>query len=130
MAPTTAASRLAPEVFTANLRTLVQRLRAAGSAVVLMTPPRFAEENRRNGLDEDPNLRLAPYAAHIRTVARELDVPLVDHFAAWETAQTSGRRLQPWTTDGCHPNPDGHAELTPRIVATLTPLVRAAATRP
>ncbi len=124
------ASRLAPEVFTANLRTLVQRLRAAGSAVILMTPPRFAEENRRNGLDEDPNLRLAAYVAQIRTVARELDVPLVDHFAAWETAQQAGRRLQSWTTDGCHPNPDGHADLAPRIAAALTPLVRTATSHP
>ena len=54
------------------LRELVSQLQAAGIRVILMTPPRFGEENRRNGLDEEPNLRLGRYVRHVRALAAEL----------------------------------------------------------
>jgi acyl-CoA thioesterase-1 len=118
------ASRLGEESYEANLREIVGRLRAAGIVPVLMTPPRFGEENRRNGLGEDPNERLARYAGRCRNVARETGVPLVDHFAAWTEAQEQGQSLQGRTTDGCHPNGNGHADLAGRILPVVAPLVR------
>ena len=116
------ASRLNEEVYEKNLRILVKQLNQAGIKVVLMTPPRFAEENRRNGLNEDPNDRLARFAERCRAVAREEGVPLVDHFAHWQAEQTDGRRLQAWTTDGCHPNAAGHAVLAEKLLPALLTL--------
>jgi lysophospholipase L1-like esterase len=119
-------SRLTEQQFEDNLREIVRRLRAARIGVVLMTAPKFGEKNPRNGLDEDPNLRLARYMDVTRKVARDLGVPLVDHFDHWQTEQSRGRILQAWTTDGCHPNAAGHAELTRLIVPAVLPLARTA----
>jgi acyl-CoA thioesterase-1 len=107
-----------------NLRLIVSRLRAAGARVVLMTEPRFGEENPRNGLGEDPNTRLVSYAEICRKVAGETGVALVDHFGAWTEEQARGRRLQVWTTDGCHPNQEGHSDLAQRMLGVLTPMVK------
>ncbi|MBM3853031.1 MAG: lysophospholipase, partial [Verrucomicrobia bacterium] len=119
-----AASRLGEKAYEANLRALVRRLREARVQPVLMTAPRFAEQNPRNGLGEDPNVRLARYAGICRAVARDLQVPLVDHFSGWTGEQERGRSLQAWTTDGCHPNAEGHADLAARLVPVLAPLAR------
>ena len=121
-----AESRLSEERYEANLREIVRRLRAARIEVVLMTEPKFGEQNRKNGLGEDPNGRLARYVERCRTVARDLEVPLVDHFDGWTVEQGRGRTLQAWTIDGCHPNAGGHADLAARLVPVLAPLVRAA----
>ena len=117
-------SRLGENPFEANLRLIVSRLRAANAPVVLMTEPRFGEDNPRNGLGEDPNIRLARHMERVRAVARELAVPLVDHFGQWTELQQRGQRLQTWTTDGCHPNVEGHADLARRMVAVIEPLGR------
>ena len=117
-------SRLSEQQFEENLRLIVSRLRAAKTRVVLMTEPRFGEENQRNGLGEDPNVRLARYMERVRVVAYELTVPLVDHFGQWTELQQRGQKLQSWTTDGCHPNIEGHADLAHRIVAVVEPLAR------
>lgn len=118
------ASRLTEIQYEANLREIVRRLQAARIQVVLMTEPKFAEENPRNGLGEEPNGRLGRYMELCRKVARETGTPLVDHFGGWEAEQRRGRILQPWTTDGCHPNADGHQDLAARMVGVLEPLVR------
>ena len=125
-----AESRLSEKQFEANLRELVRRLQAAHIHVVLMTEPRFGEENKKNGLGEDPNLRLARYAELCRAVARDTAVPLVDHFGAWTAEQKGGRMLQAWTTDGCHPNAEGHADLAQRLAGVIEPLVRQIAIQP
>lgn len=117
-------SRLAEEAYEANLRELIKRLAAAKIQPVLMTEPMFSELNRKNGLGEDPNLRLSRYMERCRTVAREMQVPLVDHFNHWAGAQKAGQKLQDWTTDGCHPNPEGHAEMARTILKRLLPLLR------
>jgi lysophospholipase L1-like esterase len=117
-------SRLTIEQFTDNLRLLVTRLAAANIRVVLMTEPRFGDKNPRNGLGEDPNVRLAPFMQRCRQVALEVKVSLVDHFEAWTRAETRGLHVQDWTTDGCHPNPAGHAELAPRVITVVEPLIR------
>lgn len=59
--------------FPANLRRYVSEARAAGAKPVLLTP--LTRRMFKNGsLDND----LAPWAAAVRTVASELNVPLVD----------------------------------------------------
>lgn len=119
-----AASRLSESDYAANLSTLVRRLQAADIRIVLMTPQRFAPDHRRNGLGEDPNIRLARYVALARKVARETGVVLVDYFADWDAAHRAGRDLWTWTTDGCHPNVAGHADLAQRLTTAVLPLAR------
>ena len=123
-------SRLSEKQYEANLRAIVRRLQEARIQAILMTEPRFGEENRRNGLGEDPNRRLARYVELCRRVARDAGVPLIDHFGAWTTEQERGQKLQAWTTDGCHPNIEGHADLAARLVPVLAPLVRGLSTTP
>ena len=118
------ASRLTESQYETNLREIVRRLQAAGIRVVLMTEPKFAEQNPRNGLDEEPNGRLARYVELCRRVAQETGTLLVDHFAGWDAVQRQGRILQSWTTDGCHPNVDGHADLAARMLPVIAPVVR------
>jgi len=114
------ASRLSREAFGGHLREIVARLRKEGSTPLLMTEPRWADDAAPNGLGESPNLRLEKFMQICRQVAREMEVPLVDHFAHWSAAERAGQQLREWTTDGCHPNPRGHQELA----ATLLPVLR------
>jgi lysophospholipase L1-like esterase len=93
------ASRLTESQYETNLREIVRRLQAAGIRVVLMTEPKFAEQNPRNGLDEEPNGRLARYVELCRRVAQETGTLLVDHF-------------------------DGHADLAARMLPVIEPVVR------
>jgi len=117
-------SRITVAQYRQNLTRLVTRLREGGARPVLMTPPRWAQDAAPNGLGENPNARLEPYVQACRDVARELHVPLVDHFDGWTHAAARGVNLRDWTTDGCHPNPRGHQELAermvPAVVNTLT----------
>lgn len=113
------ASRLSEAQYEANLRALVGRLERAGIQAVVMTPPCFGEDNPRNGLGEDPNLRLGRYVARGRAVAQDMRVPLVDHFSGWESRRGSGVRLQSLTTDGCHPNAAGHQLIADTILPVL-----------
>lgn len=118
------ASRLSLHRYQANLRDMIARLTAANIHPILMTAPMFGEAHRKNGLGEDPNVRLAQYAEACRSVARDTHAPLVDHFAHWAAIQARKARLQDWTTDGCHPNPAGHAEMAHRIAQVVLPLAQ------
>ncbi len=117
-------SRIAIADYEKNLRLLVTRLREKNILPVLMTEPRNGEQVARNGLGEDPNLRLGLFMERCRKVAQELKVPLVDHFAHWAAVQQRKVKLQDWTTDGCHPNPAGHAEMAHRMVQLLLPMAQ------
>jgi lysophospholipase L1-like esterase len=84
---------------------------------VLMTPPRWADDAAPDGQGENPNVRLEPYVAACREVARLWRLPLVDHYAHWTEARQRGTDLRTWTTDGCHPNPAGHEVLAITMLA-------------
>ena len=117
-------SRLSEQAYEANLREIVQRLQKAGIKPVLMTEPMFGEAQKKNGVGEDPNLRLSQYMDRCRVVAKETGTPLVDHFGHCAAVQKRKVKLQDWTTDGCHPNPAGHAELAHRIAQVMLPLAQ------
>lgn len=117
-------SRISAEAYRTHLSEIVTELKKSGIQPVLMTEPAWAEGVKKNGINEEPNVSLAPYMDVCRAVARELDVPLVDHFAHWTAAAKKGTKLIEWTTDACHPNPRGHQELAHRIVQTLLPLAQ------
>jgi lysophospholipase L1-like esterase len=110
--------RLSAEQYGANLRQLVKELRQAGIAPILMTPPRWGDA-ARNGKGENPNGLLDAYVKVCREVAAETKTPLVDHFAHWTKQARAGTDIAKWTTDGCHPNPEGHGI----IVETMLPIV-------
>jgi acyl-CoA thioesterase-1 len=116
------AGRITVDEYTVNLRELVKRLRAAGVTPVLMTEPRWGELASPNGVGEHPNVRLEKYVEACRAVAKESETPLVDNYAHWSEAVDNGTDLGTWTTDQCHPNAKGHAE----IARTMLPVVRKA----
>ncbi|WP_406695572.1 GDSL-type esterase/lipase family protein [Singulisphaera sp. Ch08] len=117
------ASRLTVDQYRNNLLELIARIERDGAKTVLMTPPRWADDAQPNGLGENPNLRLEPFVAVVRTIARERKLPLVDHYAAWSAARQDGVSLMKWTTDGCHPNPAGHQVITEEILRVVQPLL-------
>ncbi len=113
--PGKTASRLSTAKFRANLIEIVSRLREANITPILMTPPIFGDY-RMNGIDEHPNTSLKKFQNHCRKVAAELDVPLVDHGEYWELQRDSGIDIGSWTTDQCHPNPEGHRQMALRLL--------------
>ena len=115
-------SRLSVDVYRANLGKLVDELRAANIVALLMTEPRWGRTAGHNGVNEHPNVRLDKYVAACREVAQAKKVPLVDHFRIWTEREAKGANIGSWTTDQCHPNPEGHRILT----EALLPVVREA----
>lgn len=117
-------SRITREAYRANLKQIVAELRRRGIEPILMTEPRWAI-GAKNGLGEDPNVRLAPFMEACREAAQECNAPLVDHFAQWTEDETKGQKLADWTTDLCHPNPTGHeaiaAAMLPAVQRSLEP---------
>jgi lysophospholipase L1-like esterase len=113
--------RLSAEQYRANLRQIIKELRQANITPVLMTPPRWGNA-ARNGKGENPNRLLETYVKVCREVAEETKTPLVDHFAHWTKQSEAGVDIAKWTTDGCHPNPEGHRIL----LETMLPVVREA----
>ncbi|MGL4462495.1 MAG: SGNH/GDSL hydrolase family protein, partial [Planctomycetia bacterium] len=99
--------RLSVEQYRSNLEELVSRIQTFGAEVVLATPPRWGAAAKPNGLGEHPNVALTPFVKACRTTAVESGVPLVDHFGVWTAEEEKGRNLSAWTTDECHPNPEG-----------------------
>ena len=110
-------SRLTAEQYRENLIQLASELLQRGIRPVLMTAPRWSDDANPNGIGENPNLKLEPYVAACRDVARLWRLPLVDHYEHWTQAREQGTNLREWTTDGCHPNPAGHQVLTQTMLA-------------
>ena len=109
-------ARLSPEEFRANLGEIVRRTRSAGSEVILLTP------NAVNPGDSlRPPEKVAAYAAMVRAVGRELQVPVADVFAAFASVQAhepgNWVRLM---SDTIHPNLHGHALIAATAAAALT----------
>lgn len=117
-------SRLTKDVYVANLQKIVSELRRTGIEVVLMTEPRWGDKAAQNGVGENPNLRLEPFVEGCRLVAREQNVPLVDHFQIWSKANAEGMDIGEWTTDQCHPNPAGHRVLAEAMLPVVLPRLK------
>jgi lysophospholipase L1-like esterase len=119
-------SRISRDEYRSNLESIVTRLLSNGIVPVLMTEPRWSDDARPNGLGENPNVRLEPYVQICREVAKEWRVPLVDNYAEWSEARKAGVNLRTWTTDGCHPNPQGHEKIAEALEYELLATVHTA----
>ncbi len=118
-------SRISLDAYRKNLHAILAGLKQAGITPILMTEPRWGDKAARNGLGEHPNDRLEQYVKVCREVAAETKTPLVDHFSHWTKQNAAGIDIGSWTTDQCHPNPRGHAEMA----RLMLPVVRAACKR-
>jgi lysophospholipase L1-like esterase len=117
--------------FRENLTQIVDRIRQAGAAVVLMTPNMMAlHDNER----VDPNFRQAlagfircqtsglldRYVEEVRGVAAATGAPLADVYAEWKRRQAQGEDMTAHLANGLnHPDAFGHqiaAELLLQVI--------------
>jgi lysophospholipase L1-like esterase len=104
-----------PEDFVRNLTTMVTRIRAAGAAVILLTP-----NHVQAGDSQRPPERVAAYAAMIREVAREMGVPLADcHRRFADEATAGGYRWARLMSDTIHPNLHGHQLIAAEVARVV-----------
>jgi acyl-CoA thioesterase-1 len=120
-------SRLTAEQFADNLRLMVQELHRWGIQPVLMTEPRWGNNATLNGAGENPNLRLEPFMERTRKICRDQNLPLIDHYKIWSDAQTAGIEIGTWTTDQCHPNPEGHRRIADAMLPVLQSFLKTSA---
>jgi len=97
------AARAPREQFAANLQSIVERCRKAGAAVILSTPNNVYANPVR------PIDRLAEFAQTVREVARRLDAPLADCYAAYEEVlHRDPLRWKLLMSETIHPSMNGH----------------------
>ncbi len=119
------------ERFSENLKQMVRRAREAGMLPVLVTPPPLIAQRYYDwicrGLNRENILRYLGdvehiyrwqdnYAQHVRKLARELGVRLVD---IREKLLAAGKLPELMCVDGIHPNARGHELLYRAVVPML-----------
>ncbi len=102
------------EAYQKNLTTMVQKIVAAGATPVLMTT------SMKNLQWSATVGNLRDYAAAARTVAKEQNIALIDHFAAWEQLPRTGYDYMIYLDSGInHPGELGHELFLKGVVAAL-----------
>lgn len=106
--------RLTEEQFRTNLETLVTRIREAKARVVLCTPNSVITTAGR------PIEKLKRYCDVIHAIAKSLQLPVCDQFAAGESL----RARDAWAfrctlSDEIHPNMDGHKRMAEELCRTI-----------
>ncbi|MHC4880509.1 MAG: GDSL-type esterase/lipase family protein [Planctomycetota bacterium] len=98
-------SRIPVADYSANLREIVSTLRRDGAIVVLATP-----NHPWSKIEAWRRLRTLHYIDAVRSLAKELAVPLVDVWAAYEEYnKVDGQSFDDLLLDSVHPNDDGHS---------------------
>ncbi len=110
----------AKDVYEKGLRNLVDRIRAAGSRVILCTPSVIGEKaTGENSLDA----MLDEYSDITRTVAADMKTGLVDLRKAFvdhlAKANPEGKEKGTLTNDGVHLNPEGNRFVADRMLEGL-----------
>ncbi len=92
-----------------NLHHIIEKCRAAGSAVLLATPNNVIDTPTR------PTAKLQEYCAAMRTVGSEANVPVCDAYQSFDDLRRSNEiNWRLLMSDEIHPNLDGH-----RVIAEL-----------
>ncbi len=104
-----------PAAFEANMKAIVARCRAGGAEVVLCTPNAIYDQDPRRPLG-----RLRDYAAIVRRLGQELNVPVADCFAVYEAVLARPREFATIMSDTIHPNMRGHKLFAETIARTIT----------
>lgn len=108
------------DVFEKGLRSLVDRVRAAGARVILCTPSVIGEkpvgENPLDAMLDDYSGVTRAIAADMKTGLIDLRRAFVDHLAAVNAAKADKGLL---TTDGVHLNADGNRFVAGRMLEGL-----------
>ena len=98
-----------------NLVTIVGKCRAIGAEVVLATPNNVIDTPRR------PTGRLVEYCDVVRSVGRELKVPVCDCYRGFDAMRHHDR--DDWRllmSDQIHPNMDGHRQIARHLARSIT----------
>jgi len=130
--------RVAKGIFERNLDYFAAALEASGAQPIFMTPnPLYWTPDLRNRFGKAPydiddrfglNLFNGEYAASVRRIAAERELPLIDIYQHYvdhdeKNAQSADRLL----LDGMHPNDEGHkitaALLAERIIALRNAII-------
>ena len=117
--------RVSLELYTDNLRTIVNGIRQKGGKVLLCTPTPMSRKYVYQNVgayaqQEDINFQLRHYAQAVRELAAELGTPLIDTFDLF-AASNAGLEL---IEDGCHPYVQGHAMLAEAMLDPVLGLLR------
>jgi lysophospholipase L1-like esterase len=105
---------LSLDQFRDNLRTIVEKCRAAGAEVLLATPNDVINTSGR------PTEKLARYCEVVREVGREQDVPVCDCYGELEALRS--RDATAWRlllSDEIHPNMDGHKRIAEWLARSI-----------
>lgn len=92
-----------PEAVRAAWLSMITQAKSQGIKVLLLTPT--ADQGAKIGDSNDP---LSKQADAIRALAKEQSVGLVDSYAAFQSAVSSGRPLVSLMSQSNHPNRAGH----------------------
>lgn len=127
--PPATESRVSLDDYEKNLRSFVTQLQANGSKVIFMTPnqTRWSPKLRKlyGHAPYDPNSPqgftkvLQTYAERMRSVARDMNVPLVDIYAEYDAAELKNSPCEDLLLDGMHPSSKGHALVAEKLKPTL-----------
>ena len=97
-----------------NLRTLLGRVRSATGARLILMTPYLIEPDRRQPMRRQMDL----YGQVMRALAAELDAPLVDTQAAFDTGLSASKPTD-WSDDQIHPNRPGHAVIALALLRAI-----------
>ena len=117
--PDKVTTRIPVAKFRSNLIGMITQLRKAGMVAVLMTTPIYGETAPHNGIGEHPNISLTRYNGHVRRIADELDVALVDHAKYWALQRDSGIDFGKWTSDRHDLSPEGQHQFVLRMLPAV-----------
>jgi len=118
------APRVSVEDYSANLRTIVSRVREAGSKVLLCTPNPMTRKYDFQHVGayaehEDINFMLIHYVEATRQIAAEMGVPLLDVYDLFMTRPGALDLL----FDGVHPFVEGHQILADALLEKTEPML-------
>lgn len=104
--------RIGLKVAEASWRKMIQSCIAAKKQVVLLTPTPDSSENIT-----DAESRLAQHARQVRRLGEELDVPVIDSYAAFRKAVEAGNDVKSYLSQSNHPNRKGHLIVSELLVS-------------